>query len=66
MSTQPENDFEKAASNAGKDGIVREFWSFLKHNKKWWLLPILGVLFLFGILVVLAGTGAAPFIYTLF
>ncbi len=66
MSTKPESDFEKAAQDAGKGGIVREFWGFLKHNKKWWLLPILGILFLFGVLVVLSGTGAAPFIYTLF
>ncbi len=49
-----------------RTGIVREFWDFLKHNKKWWLLPILVALALLGILVILGGTGLAPFIYTVF
>ena len=47
-------------------GLMSEFISFLKHNKKWWLLPILLVLLVVGVLVVLGGTAAAPFIYTLF
>lgn len=47
-------------------GLVAEFWGFLKHNKKWWMLPILVVLLGFGVLVLLSGTAAAPFIYTLF
>jgi len=46
--------------------MVQEFISFLKENKKWWLAPIIIVLLLFGLLIILAGTGAAPFIYTLF
>ena len=47
-------------------GIVREFWDFLKCNKKWWLLPILLALLLVGALVLLSSSAAAPFIYTLF
>jgi hypothetical protein len=47
-------------------GLVREMWSFLAHTKKWWLTPILIALALLGVLILLAGTGAAPFIYTLF
>ena len=47
-------------------GLIREFWDFLKHNKKWWLTPIILVLLLFGVLLILGGTAAAPFIYTLF
>lgn len=44
-----------------------EFWSFLKQRKKFWLLPILIVLGLFGGALVLAqGSAVAPFIYTLF
>jgi len=39
---------------------------FLKQNKKWWLLPVLIMLLIFGVLLVLSGTGLAPFIYTLF
>ena len=47
-------------------GFFAEFWDFLKHNKKWWLLPIVGVLLFVGVLVIAGGTGAAPFIYALF
>jgi hypothetical protein len=44
-----------------------EFWEFLKVRKKYWLLPILIVLALFGALIVLTqGTAVAPFIYTIF
>ena len=46
--------------------LIGEFWSFLKHNKKWWLLPILVVLLVLGGLVALGGTAIAPFIYALF
>ena len=60
------NDFERAARTAAPTGVVREFWSFLRHNKKWWLLPILSVIFLFGVLIFLSGTAVAPFIYTIF
>ena len=59
------NDFLDEAS-ASRAGFLSEFWHFLKHNKKWWLLPILIVLLLVGVLVVLSGSAAAPFIYTLF
>lgn len=38
----------------------------LRHNKKWWMIPIIAVLLLFGVLLILGTTGAAPFIYTLF
>ena len=47
-------------------GVVAEFIDFLKHNKKWWLTPIVIALFLIGTLLVLGSSGAAPFIYTLF
>ena len=46
--------------------LIVEFWFFLKHNKKWWLLPILIILFVLGLLVLLSGTAIAPFIYPLF
>ena len=43
-----------------------EFWEFLKIRKKYWLLPILLVLVLFGGLIVLSqGSAVAPFIYTI-
>ena len=53
-------------SKAKKVGIVAEFWGFLRHNKKMWLLPLIIVLLLLAGLVMLSSTAAAPFIYTLF
>ena len=49
-----------------KTNVLVEFWDFLKHNKKWWLLPILLTLLALGLLILLGGTAAGPFIYTLF
>jgi hypothetical protein len=47
--------------------FLKEFWDFLKFRKKYWLIPILIVLVLFGALIVLSqGTAVAPFIYTIF
>ena len=65
MNHQPSADeFEKVAQSARPPTLLGEFWDFFRHNKKWWLLPILIVLLLFGLLIFLSGTGAAPFIYT--
>lgn len=60
------SSFEQAAREQQDIGMVREFWYFLKHNKKWWLLPIVLVLLGLGVLVLLSSSAAAPFIYTLF
>ncbi len=50
-----------------KSSIIKEFWSFLKVRKKWWLAPIVMFLVLFGALLVFAkGSALAPFIYSLF
>jgi hypothetical protein len=47
--------------------FLREFWAFLRVRKKFWLLPTLAVMAVFGGLIVLTkGTAVAPFIYTLF
>ncbi len=43
-----------------------ELWYFVRTNKKWWLVPILLFMLLFGGLMMLSGTALAPFIYTLF
>ena len=59
------NEFE-ANAQGNRVSLLREFWDFLKHNKKWWLLPILIVVLLLGFIVFLGGTGVSPFIYTLF
>ncbi len=47
--------------------IVIELWAFLRTRKKFWLLPMVLIMGLFGLLLVLAqGSAIAPFIYTLF
>jgi hypothetical protein len=61
----PSDDFERQARETSP-GLLRELVDFLMHNKAWWLTPIILVLLLVGLLIVLAGTGAAPFIYPLF
>ncbi len=66
MSEQPISEFEKAAQSHGPDNLLVEFWNFLRCNKKWWLLPIVSMLVLFGLMMMLSGTAVAPFIYTLF
>ena len=58
-------EFQEEAAK-GRTGLVHEFWDFLRDNKKWWMVPILVVLLVFGVLVLLSGTAVAPFIYTLF
>ena len=47
--------------------FFKEFWEFLRERKKYWLLPIIIVLAIFGALIVLSqGSAVAPFIYTIF
>ena len=50
-----------------KSTLMGELWAFMRVRKKFWLLPILLVMVVFGGLVVLTkGSAIAPFIYTLF
>ena len=47
--------------------FLKEFWEFIKIRKKYWLLPIIIVLVLFGGIIILSqGSVVAPFIYTIF
>ena len=47
--------------------FIKELWLFLRVRKKFWLLPIIIMLVIFGGLIVLSqGSAVAPFIYTLF
>jgi hypothetical protein len=64
--SNPQPDFQKMAEEGKSPGLIAEFWEFLLHNKKWWLLPIIIITLLLGGLVFLASSPAAPFIYTLF
>ena len=66
MDPKPTTDFENAAGARPGTGLVGEFLDFLRHNKKWWLLPLLLILLLQGLLLALSASGAAPFIYPLF
>ena len=47
-------------------GIIAEILDMLKANKQWWMIPLFLVFLLFGLLMLLSGTGMAPFIYSLF
>jgi hypothetical protein len=47
--------------------FLRDFWRFMRVRKKYWLLPVLIMMAVFGGLLVLTqGSAVAPFIYTLF
>ncbi|MCH5372441.1 MAG: DUF5989 family protein [Planctomycetes bacterium] len=59
-----EHEFARQAEER-PPGLLAEFWDFLIHNKKWWITPIIVVLLLMGTLILLSGSAAAPFIYTL-
>ena len=65
--TDPRNEKDFAERlGQKKTGFFAEFWAYLRHSKKWWMLPILVVLLLLGGLVLLSSTGLGPFIYALF
>ena len=59
------NEFRQRAGQK-RVGFLPELWTFLRTNKRWWLLPILSVILVLGVLVFLGGTPLAPFIYSLF
>jgi competence protein ComGC len=51
----------------GQLSAVGEFWEFLKHRKKFWLLPLVLILLVLGVVIVLTANSAlAPFIYSIF
>ena len=65
MNDENKPAFEKADAEK-QAGLLGEFFAMLKQNKKYWLLPIILILLLFGLLIILGASSAAPFIYTLF
>lgn len=69
--SQPEQRPEARASfseqaDLPQIGFWREFGEFLRHNKKWWLAPLLVILALMALLIFLSGSPLAPFIYPVF
>jgi hypothetical protein len=65
-STNDASDFASQATQTDESSLVGEFVEFLRDNKKWWLAPIVISVLGLGLLVLLGGSAAAPFIYTLF
>lgn len=65
MANESNKNFAEQASGK-RSGMATELYGFLKDNKKWWLAPIVLSVVLLGVLVLLGGSAAAPFIYTLF
>jgi hypothetical protein len=63
--SDPRFELEKAARESG-ESLFSELLELVRHNKKWWMVPLLVMLMLLAGLLVLGGTAAAPFIYTLF
>jgi hypothetical protein len=60
------SDNERLLKDASPGGFFTDYWDYLKTSRKWWMLPLLLVFLILGVVLVLANTAAAPFIYTLF
>ena len=65
MSESERQDFEALAAGKRRS-LAAEFIDFIKHNKKWWLVPLLVVIFLLAFLALFGGSAVAPFLYPLF
>ena len=69
MSDKPagrdDGDFQALASQK-RTRFLNELGRFAMQTRKWWLVPLIVVLLGIGLIIVLGGTAAAPFIYTLF
>lgn len=66
MAEEKQQSRFEAAAATESTSLVKDWMAYLKQNKKWWLLPILGAMLLLSVLLLLSSTVAAPFIYTLF
>ena len=62
---EDEDVFAREAA-AKKESSIGEFWDFARHNKKWWMTPIIVILLLLGLLILVTGSGAGALIYPLF
>lgn len=65
MNGERKTHFERGATGSD-EWLLIQYLRFLSHNKKYWVIPIIAVLFLIGLLVMLGGSVAGSFIYTLF
>ena len=57
--------FERQA-DAPSPGLLAEFWGFLRHHRKWWLVPIITALLLMGLIALVGGSPWSPFLYPFF
>lgn len=60
------SEFERAAAGKRRQTFLGELIRFQLHTMKWWMLPIVIIFALMSVIGLLAGTGVAPFIYTIF
>ena len=67
MTPDDPTPFAEQARRQTSPSLLREFWEFLRHRKKFWLLPLVVILLLLGVVIVMTANSAlAPFIYTVF
>ncbi len=64
-SQKPGIEFEQEA-NKKPDSLLEEFGYLIRHERKWWLIPLLLSIAVIGLAVMLTSSSVAPFIYTLF
>ncbi len=62
----PAADNEHLFQEGADPGFFSDLWDFVTTSRKWWMLPLLAAFLILGVILVLAQTAAAPFIYTLF
>jgi hypothetical protein len=59
------DEFSREASRT-RTSFLSDYLYLLRNNRKWWMLPLLGLLLILGMLTLLSSSGVAPLIYTLF
>lgn len=62
----PERDRFENLAGGRPPSFAKEVWHLLSTDKRWWLAPVVIAIVVLGLLVLLTGSGVAPFIYTLF
>jgi len=65
MAEKPTGRFEDRPPPP-RQSLLREFAAFLRHNRKYWMAPLIILLLGVGLLILVAGSSIAPFIYPLF
>ena len=66
LKVTPQDELKAIAQLEANIPLWKDFAIFLRHNKKWWLLPIIVILLFLSLMVAMSSTAIAPFIYTVF